>query len=172
MAAIVMGLLPALVGCQQMSAWIPPALAGSRHSAKPATTVWQMPRKPLSGEQRVDVQIAVAHAAELRGDFDHALEVYEQALQVDEGRADVPHRMALLYDRKGDYDKALVFYQKALAFTPANAEIHCDLAYCYYLRQQYQEAEKSLLAALRLQPEFPRAHTNYGLLLAHGTGQR
>ncbi len=112
------------------------------------------------------MQIAVARTAEVRGEIDQAIEAYRKALQMDPRRAVVHHHLALLYDRKGDFDKSLACYRQALTLAADDADIHCDLGYSLYLRQRYQEAENSLITALRLRPEFPRAHTNYGLLLA------
>jgi Flp pilus assembly protein TadD len=167
LAVTVLGLalFTVVSGCSQPSAWIPPALAGWRRPPRPTSTAWAPPKK-ATAEQKIDMQIAVAHTAEVRGEVDQAIEAYRKALQMDPRRAVVHHHLALLYDRKGDFDKSLACYRQALTLAADDADIHCDLGYSLYLRQRYQEAENSLITALRLRPEFPRAHTNYGLVLA------
>ena len=120
----------------------------------------------LDKRQKVDIKVAFARSAELRGDIDGALAAYQESLAHDPNRADIYHRVALLYDRKNDPAMARQFYLEAVSRAPENAEIHCDLGYSSYAQRNWGEAEKSLRTALGLKPNLARAHNNLGLLMA------
>lgn len=155
-----------LAGCQNLGTYRPPAWMGSFRPSRPSSVVSASSMKPMSSEQKADMQFALGRSAESRGEMDVAIQAYREAVKQDDRRGDAYHRLALLYERKGDLPQADACYAKALERAPQDAEIHCDLGYCLYLQGKFPEAEARYLTALKLRPDFARAHTNYGLLLA------
>ncbi|TVS18241.1 MAG: tetratricopeptide repeat protein [Planctomycetaceae bacterium] len=154
-----------LAGCQNLGTYRPPAWMGSFRPSRPSSVASASSLKPLSAEQKADMQFALGRSAESRGETDLAIQAYREAVKQDDRHGDAYHRLALLYERKGDLQQAHSFYAQALERAPENPELHCDLGYCLYLQGEFPEAEASYLQALQLRPEFARAHINYGLLL-------
>lgn len=127
--------------------------------------------EPLRPEQKADIQLAMAIAAERGGRTNDAKKIYLEVVKTLPGRSDVHHRLALLYDRKGDCRAAEPYYQQAIRLDPENAELYCDLGYSYYLQQRWEEADASLRRAIELAPDLSRARNNLGLLLGR-TGRQ
>ena len=155
-----------LAGCQNLGTYRPPAWMGSFRPARPSSVASAGSMKPLTAEQKADMQFALGRSAESRGETDVAIQAYREAVKQDDRHGDAYHRLALLYERKGDLQQADSFYAMALERASQNPELHCDRGYCLYLQGKFSEAEASYLQALQLRPEFARAHVNYGLLLA------
>jgi tetratricopeptide (TPR) repeat protein len=116
--------------------------------------------------QKADVQMAVARALEGQGDTEQAIKTYQEVVKLNGRRADAYQRLAILHDMKGDVAAAQKYYQMALKRAPKNSELYCDVGYSCYLRRNWAEAEKHLRRAIALNPQFGRAHTNLGLVLA------
>jgi Tfp pilus assembly protein PilF len=160
-------LLASLGGCQSPSGlssfrlpWSKTASVGQRPPPPlPPTT------KPLTSDQKAEIQMAFARGLERQGRTDEAKKIYLELVKTSPKRADVHHCLALLHDRKGECRAAEAYYQKALRLAPENAEAYCDLGYSYYLQQRWQDAEEQLRRAVALEPDLRRAHNNLGLLL-------
>ncbi len=121
---------------------------------------------PVQPEQKADIQLALAIAAERQGRVNDAERMYREVLQVLPQRGDVHHRLALLYSRKGDFQSAYPYYLQALEYHPSDAQLHCDLGYHHYLLHQWAEAESRLRHAIALDPHLTRAHNNLGMVLS------
>ena len=125
---------------------------------------------PLSDQDKAEIHVAMANAAEERGDVEAALKGYQRARELGIESPETLHRMALLHDRRGESADSAQLYEAALAKEPNNCEVHCDYGYSLYLRQNWAESEAHLREAIRLKPDFNRAHNNLAMLLAR-TGQ-
>jgi tetratricopeptide (TPR) repeat protein len=83
--------------------------------------------------------------------------------------ADTNIQLGIAYMRQGDYDTALVKLQKALKADPDSATANGTLALLYENIGENELAEKHFMTALRLSPEDPQTHNNYGQYLCrHG----
>ena len=83
--------------------------------------------------------------------------------------ADTNIQLGIAYMREGDFETALVKLQKALEANPDSATAHGTLAILYENIGENQLAEKHFKTALRLSPEDPQTHNNYGQYLCrHG----
>src|SRR5262249_41799468 len=98
----------------------------------------------LTAKQAADVQVALAHSLEGRGEMAQAVALYEEALQKDPNRSDAWLRLAILHDQQGQFIESATMYQKALKAQPGSAEIYCDMGYSLYLQQRWPEAEMNL----------------------------
>ena len=161
-ASIVVG----LAGCQQLSGTLARVIKKNPAPQQTAAAVKTVPGKPLTAQQKADVQMAVARSLENQGQTEQAIKVYEEVVKKDGHRVDAYHRLAVLHSKKADFKAADRYYQTALKKAPKNAELLCDLGYCCYLQKQWKKGEGNLRRALAIQPELARAHNNLGLLLA------
>jgi type IV pilus assembly protein PilF len=83
--------------------------------------------------------------------------------------ADTNIQLGIAYMREGDMETALVKLQKALEANPDSATANGTLAILYENIGEDQLAEKHFKKALRLSPEDPQTHNNYGQYLCrHG----
>ena len=64
-----------------------------------------------------------ANQAESNGDFDAAIGMYEEILQISPNDANAYYNMALAYGRNEDYQQALEFIDKSIAANPDDAEV-------------------------------------------------
>jgi Flp pilus assembly protein TadD len=117
-------------------------------------------------EQKVNVQMAIAHALESQGESQQAINMYLDVVKQDPRRAEAYHRLAVLHDKIGDVKEARMYYQIAVKKDPKNAELYCDYGYSYYLQRDWSKAENNLRHAIALNKQCTRAHTNLGLVLA------
>jgi len=79
--------------------------------------------------------------------------------------ADTNIQLGIAYMRDGDYDTAMVKLQKALEADPDSATANGTLAILYENIGEPALAEKHFKNALRLSPEDPQTHNNYGQYL-------
>jgi type IV pilus assembly protein PilF len=84
--------------------------------------------------------------------------------------ADANIQLGVAYMREGDMDTALVKLQKALDENPDSATANGTLAILYSRIGEDQLAEKHFKIALRLSPDDPQTHNNYGQYLC-GRGE-
>ncbi len=156
-------LIMALAGCQSLNPW-----AKSNNTA--ATTqplVKPEPAKPLTPEQKADVQLTIAASLEHEGRSDEAQQIYESLIKKNPKAPEAYHQLALLHDKAGDGRKAEEYYRAALERDPKNADLLCDLGYSYYVQRRWAESERRLREALAINPNLKRAHNDLGLVLAH-----
>lgn len=166
-------LLVLLCGCQTFSGMVAKITNKNPNQVAytPPPMMQDEPAKPLTAEQKADVQMAIARSLESQGDREPAIKAYLEVIKKDSRRADAYHRLAVLHDAKGDSESASKFYQIALKKDPKNAELRCDFGYSCYLRRNWSEAEPQLRRAIALNADCARAHTNLGLLLGR-TGRK
>jgi Flp pilus assembly protein TadD len=126
--------------------------------------------------QRYQVHLDFGKVFENQGNFDRAIQEYQDALTAAETKkhrgfkaadqALAHRRMAAVFDRIGRFPQAEEHYGKALKLSPRDARIWNDRGYSYYLQGRWDDAEKVLKTALKLAPDDARVRTNLGLTLA------
>ncbi len=126
--------------------------------------------------QRYQVHLDFGRVFENQGNFDRAIQEYQDALTAAETKrhagfkpadqALAHRRMAAVFDRLGRFPQAEDHYKKALKLSPKDAKVWNDSGYSYYLQGRWGEAEQALKTALKLAPEDARVRTNLGLTLA------
>ncbi len=132
--------------------------------------------KTATDRQRFQVHLDFGRVFETQGNFDRAIQEYQDALTVAEtaghrefkavDRALAHRRMAAALDRLGRFPQAEDHYKKALKLSPKDPKIWNDAGYSYYLQGRWAEAERALRTALKLAPDDARIRTNLGLTLA------
>jgi len=163
------GLILLLSGCQvpmmlQQSAKRTPFLTGASDQEFAAES-------PVVNEKTIALRLAVAAAAESRGDEKIAIQSYEELLELDPGNTQCLHRLALLHGKRGATGKSTELFKAALAKDTRNAELCCDYGYALYLAGDFDEASQQLRHAIELEPELNRARNILGMILARTNQQ-
>lgn len=154
LAGLVAAALVLLAGCRS----VPPSGADLGGSSAPAAA--------LNKAQTADVQLALGHTLEARGELQQAAQFYSQAAKNDPLRAEVWARLAVVSDKDGMFAESFDAHRRAIQLDPNNPDLNCNLGYSYYLQQQWADAEPELRRAIALKPDHQRAHNNLGLVLA------
>lgn len=145
-------------------------LSQDEHDGKNESKATATPR------QRFQVHIDFGRIFEGQGNYEAAINEYQDALAVVEARrhggltsadeALAHRRMAGAMDKLGRFAQAEVHYKKALRLSHKDPRIWNDVGYSYYLQGRFAEAETALKTAVKLAPDDERAKTNLGLALA------
>jgi tetratricopeptide (TPR) repeat protein len=106
------------------------------------------------------------------GRLDQAARVYESILARQPDHADALHLLGVTALQQGNPSRAVELIGRAIAVNPTAAAFHCNLAEAYRALGQLDRAAGCCQLALRLQPDYPEAANNLGLILqAQGKGQ-
>ena len=115
------GLLVLLGGCQACNSWLasfkPTAHPYVRDGCRRNDAV-----QPITKEQKIEVQMAVARACENDGNTEQAIQSYLDVIKKDSGHVEAYHRLAIMYDTKGDVAKSRYFLT-AIQKAPKNADL-------------------------------------------------
>ena len=132
--------------------------------------------KSATDRQKFQVHIDFGKVFETQGNLDRAVQEYQDALKVAEGRgrgdltaadeALAHRRIASTLDRLGQFRQSEAHYQKARKLAPKDPKVWNDAGYSYYLQGRWGDAERSLRTALKLAPGDARVRTNLGMTLA------
>jgi Tfp pilus assembly protein PilF len=133
-------------------------------------------RETATDRQKFQVHVDFGKLFEAQGEMDRAVQEYQDALKVAEGRrrgeltaadeALAHRRLASAFDRQGQFLQAEPHYQSARKLAPKDPKVWNDAGYSYYLQGRWAEAEQSFRTALRIDPGDARARTNLGMTLA------
>jgi len=100
-----------------------------------------------------------------RGEFDAAIENYEESLALDRGRAQVHNNLGNVYKSLGRLEDAIAAYRLAIATDAGLAEAHLNLGIALEQAGEAGEAAAQCRAALALRPSFAEASLSLGFLL-------
>src|SRR5262245_66525929 len=104
-----------------------------------------------------------------QGHLQQAGEAYQALLAYDPKDEEVLHCLGMVALQLGEPRRALNLIGRAVALAPKWAAFHANLAEAYRACGQLDEAAHCCKTALRLQPQYPEAANNLGLvLLAQG----
>ncbi len=108
--------------------------------------------KTATDRQRFQVHLDFGRVFETQGNFDRAMQEYQDALTVTESaghrefqaddRALAHRRLAAALDRVGRFPQAEDHYQKAMKLGPKDSRIWNDAGYSYYLQGRWSDSER------------------------------
>jgi len=139
-----------------LSQQIADAASGRTSGAVPAD-------QPASGKQ-VDDLLARAHKSFAKRDFEDAVTLYSEFVELRPRRSDVLNNLGVALSNLGRYQDAEQCYRQAIEINPEFAEALCNLA--NLLQGDPQEAEIWLRRALKVNPKYPGARTKLAVTLA------
>ncbi|HRH44441.1 MAG TPA: tetratricopeptide repeat protein, partial [Pyrinomonadaceae bacterium] len=99
------------------------------------------------------------------GNDTRAIQNLNRAIELNPNSVNARHYLALLYMIRGEFDSALVEMRKAQQVDQFSLVINVNIATILLRQKSYQEAEAQCLKNLELDPNFPRVHWVYGLVL-------
>ncbi|MDR2638277.1 MAG: tetratricopeptide repeat protein [Helicobacteraceae bacterium] len=103
----------------------------------------------------VDPSDATAHfqranAYYAAGEYEKAIESYDQAIELDKNYANAYANRALVYHDQGKYEKAIADFDKAIAINPNYALAYNNRAVTYAAMNDYKAASKDAKKACEL----------------------
>jgi Flp pilus assembly protein TadD len=82
--------------------------------------------------------------------YDQAIAILDQAIQIDPNNALAYNYRGIAYYRSKSYEEALADFNKAIQLNPNLAMAYNNRAYAYFRKKDYSKAEKDLLKAQAL----------------------
>jgi tetratricopeptide (TPR) repeat protein len=98
-------------------------------------------------------------AYRLKGEYDRAIQDYNQAIKLDAKFALAFNNRGVAYDKKGEYDRAVQDYEQAIKLKPS-PEAHFNRGNAYLGKSQYDHAIDEYNRALKLKADFAPALDN------------
>jgi tetratricopeptide (TPR) repeat protein len=148
---------------------LPESLAGSRASqpVAGAISVRQLQHPPTRKALNAAVQAERFSAAR---DYSKAAAALEKAVAISPDYADAHTNLGAMYFRLGRYHDSIAETERSIAIAGATAPKLCNLAFAQVLLGSDANALDAARAALKVQPNDPRAHFIVGLVLflSHG----
>jgi len=106
---------------------------------------------------------AQGRAALVKGDYDKAIQDYNQAISRDPTSAAAFDGRGAAYLDKGDYDSAIQDFNEAIRLNPKSAVTFNGRGAAYFAKGDYNRAIQDLNEAIRLNPKTARALMNRGI---------
>jgi tetratricopeptide (TPR) repeat protein len=95
----------------------------------------------------------------LKGDFDHAIQDYGQAIKLNAKFAAAYNNRGVAYDHKGEYDRAIADYDQAIKLKPS-AEGYFNRGNAHLGKSRYDHAIDDYNQAIKLKADFAPAFDN------------
>ena len=95
----------------------------------------------------------------LKGEYDRAIQDYNQAIRINAKFATAYNNRAIAYDTKGDYDRAIADYEQAIKLKPS-AEAYFNRGNAHLGKSHYDHAIDDYNQAIKLKPDFAAAFDN------------
>src|SRR6516164_6618167 len=151
------------------------SLAGASALAQtPQERGWCESEDAVTVDQRIDGCSAVIKAARdrgdklaeafnnrgiayrLKGEYDRAVQDYNQAIKLNAKFAAAFNNRGVAYDRKGDYERAIADYDQAIKLKPS-AELYFNRGNAHLGKSQYDHAIDDYNQAIKLKAGFAAA---------------
>jgi tetratricopeptide (TPR) repeat protein len=104
-------------------------------------------------------------AYKAKGDLDHAIADYTEAIRRDPSFAAAYNSRGIAYKAKGEVDKAIADYDQAIRLNPNSAPAFNNRGYAYFAKSSYDRAVMDFDQAVKLDPQYALAYNNRGYAL-------
>ena len=94
-----------------------------------------------------------ANAYYEKGEYDRAIEDYDQAIRLNPKHPDAFSNRGVAYARKGDYDRAIENYNEAIRLNPKHPDAFSNRGVAYARKGDYDRAIENYNEAIRLNPK-------------------
>jgi predicted TPR repeat methyltransferase len=102
-----------------------------------------------------------------RGEFDAAIQAYDQVLDINPKHFDALHYLGVLYYQKNQPEHALPLLEKAVSLEPKDAACRSNLGLVLLALGDTEKAIETFHVALQLKQDFEDAYTNLGNAFMH-----
>ena len=125
------------------------------------TTLWQDIKLKAPGKLRPYIHLGVSYI--MKGEYDLALNEFNQALLINADDFKVYHNRGIAIDKKGDYQNALDDYTKAIALNGRAAVSYSNRANIFVRLKEYNKAFRDYSKAIET-GDYPDAYQGRGNL--------
>lgn len=125
-----------------------------------------MALKPRPGRDAIQALLVQASEHDLRGDYDRAVECYNEVLTADPKNVAACNALGEVLTRAGRYPEAGEQFRRAIGMKESFAEAHCNLGSLLRSLGQIKESEQPLRRALKLKPTLIEAQISLGATLS------
>jgi len=119
--------------------------------------------KPYEPQILPETHLAAGKLLEQQGRPGEAIVQYRKAIAVNHEYVDAYHHLGVLLSRVGQRKQGVEMLREAVARKPKDALIQNNFGYLLMLERQWVEAEHAFQKAVKLRPQFARAHINLGM---------
>jgi lipoprotein NlpI len=98
-----------------------------------------------------------------KGDYDHAIRDYDQAIRLNPNYANAMDGLGLAYKFKGDFDHSIQIYDQAVRLSPTSTWVFSGRGATYFAKGDYDRAIEDFSQAIRLDPRNSQAFCGRGL---------
>lgn len=129
-------------------------------AAKFLDAIAQFEKAIVIDPRKADAYINIGYAHHMSGEYDAAVDYFEQALEIAPDNEVLIENLVSVYEAQGgelaatgDYEGALVYFEKIARIAPDTADLNYNLALMNYQLKDYREALKYYRKQLELDPE-------------------
>jgi lipoprotein NlpI len=97
-----------------------------------------------------------------KGDLDHAIGDYHEAIRLDPSKAMYYNNRAIAYRAKGELDRAIADYDLAIRLDPKHVHAYHNRANIHFERGEFDLAIADYTAAIRVDPRYANAYRGRG----------
>jgi tetratricopeptide (TPR) repeat protein len=97
-----------------------------------------------------------------KGDYDRAIEKYDQVIKLNPQFVPAYQNLGALYCQKGDLDRAIQNFEQVIKLNPQDELTYVNLGGVYYAKSDYDRAIQNLDQAIKLNPNNLAAYNNRG----------
>jgi Flp pilus assembly protein TadD len=112
--------------------------------------------------RKADAYINMGYAHHMSGEYDAAVDYFEQALKLAPDNEVLIENLVSVYEAQGgelaatgDYEGALVYFEKIAVIAPDTSDLNYNMALMNYQLKDYREALRYYSKQLELDPEDP-----------------
>ena len=106
-------------------------------------------RQSLSTSRSAEALRRLAAIAVQQQDYEQALTLHKQLLELDDPTSDLLYNLALLLQKRGRAEEAVRYYRKALALRPGFPQALLNLGHAFMTLGKHEEAQAAWQTALR-----------------------
>jgi len=107
----------------------------------------------LSQNASLDEMLETADERRINGDYEAAIAVYKEVLEIHGDCAAARHGLGLALVYTGMFDEGLEELKKAVELEPEQAKYELDLGKTYMMLGMFEEGKASMTRVLELDPE-------------------
>lgn len=118
-------------------------------------------QQALELQAQAEIYFYWGEAVSLQGRLEEAIELWQQAIQLDPSWAEPYQQQGKIWQKLGQYENAIAAYQQAVALQP-DYQTHYNLGLCLAHMRQWQAAILQFQRAIQLEPDLPAAYADLG----------
>lgn len=117
----------------------------------------------LTPENRSVIYLYRGNAYEEKGDHDHAIQDFNEAIHLNSNDERAVYSRGFAYKKKGDYDRAIQDFNEAIRLNPSFERAYFDRGNAYIDNDDYGRAIQEFDEAIRLKPNDAFAYNDRGV---------